>query len=419
MPVVTAEELLRDGSRPESLSASRYASVTALCAATHIQLKLDGAERMTDMQNHNVTEMMCQYTEGFMLSCAVQARQEYDIIEDAGTDSLLSSFFLFAAYGNLDKHMHAWFYLSQSLAQCIALDLHDESTYLTLEPGDAELKRRIFWILFVTERTYALQHAKPAILRSSIRKPDIFSSNCPSIIYGLLNHISLFEMLPNDLYTWGFTSSSSLYTQASLAASVCHALCEAKSSKSMVASQHLDTLVTQEWLKTEMWKLSLGWRPNSLSSGGPLLSFLLPFSAGKFTMEALTSVDASSRDACGIAMEQKLFDIGTCVVDTALAVSNSSTKLCDGLVLGPMDLLDALLKSLANIRGAQSHLFTVLLKKSDPILGISSPKLLIEATRSYESFILPATMQSPILELEGAHNDDIDDGNCCSVLAAT
>jgi len=152
MPVVTAEELLRDGSRPESLSASRYASVTALCAATHIQLKLDGAERMTDMQNHNVTEMMCQYTEGFMLSCAVQARQEYDIIEDAGTDSLLSSFFLFAAYGNLDKHMHAWFYLSQSLAQCIALDLHDESTYLTLEPGDAELKRRIFWILFVTER---------------------------------------------------------------------------------------------------------------------------------------------------------------------------------------------------------------------------------------------------------------------------
>ena len=106
-------------------------------------------------------------------------------------------------------------------------------------------------------------------------------------------------------------------------------------------------------------------------------------------------------------------------MDTALAVSNSSTKLCDGLVLGPMDLLDALLKSLANIRGAQSHLFTVLLKKSDPILGISSPKLLIEATRSYESFILPATMQSPILELEGAHNDDIDDGNCCSVLAAT
>ena len=164
-------------------------------------------------------------------------------------------------------------------------------------------------------RTYALQHAKPAILRSSIRKPDIFSSNCPSIIYGLLNHISLFEMLPNDLYTWGFTSSSSLYTQASLAASVCHALCEAKSAKSMVASQHLDTLVTQEWLKTEMWKLSLGWRPNSLSSGGPLLSFLLPFSAGKFTMEALTSVDASSRDACGIAMVGEHHTSFPCLTD--------------------------------------------------------------------------------------------------------
>lgn len=152
MPVVSAEELLRDGNRPESLSAPRYAFITALCAATHIQLKLDGVESVADMQYPTATDMMAEFTEEFILSCALMAREQYDIIEDSGIDSLLSSFFLFAAYGNLDKHKHAWFYLSQCLSQSNALGLHSESTYLGLDPVDAEMRRRIFWILFVTER---------------------------------------------------------------------------------------------------------------------------------------------------------------------------------------------------------------------------------------------------------------------------
>ncbi|KAG4433373.1 hypothetical protein IFR05_011133 [Cadophora sp. M221] len=428
MPVVTAEELLRDGSRPESLSAPRYASITALCAATHIQLKLDGAGSMAGVQNHpTVTEMMSLFTEEFILSCALKAREEYDIIEDPGIDSLLSSFFLFAAYGNLDKHKHAWFYLSQCLAQSIALGLHNESAYLGLDPVDAELKRRIFWILFVTERTYALQHAKPAILRSSIRKPQIFGSDCPTIIHGLINHISLFEMLPNDLYNWAFTNSSSPLhpEQAPLAASVGYTLCDAKPSQSMVASQHLDTLVTQEWLKVSMWKLSLGWRPNSSPSSGPLLPFLLPLSAGKLAMKALASVDESSRDACGIAMEQKLFDIGICVADTALAASTSSSTpvVCDGFAVGPMDLLGALLKSLANIRGARSHLFTVLLKRSDPVMGFSAPRLLEEGPRSFKYSLPETTRYSLPLGVQGINNNDVDgndvDANCCSELVGT
>jgi hypothetical protein len=158
MPVVSAEALLRDGSRPESLSAPRYAFITALCAATHIQLKLDGAESGVDMQNQKARDKMAEFTEEFILSCALKAREQYDVIEDSGIDSLLSSFFLFAAYGNLDKQKHAWFYLSQCLSQSNALGLHNEATYTELDPVDAEMRRRIFWILFVTERS-----AKPFI----------------------------------------------------------------------------------------------------------------------------------------------------------------------------------------------------------------------------------------------------------------
>ncbi len=51
-------------------------------------------------------------------------------------------------------------------------------------------------------RTYALQHHRPIMLRNAISKPEIFDSNCPVVIHDFLNHVCLFEMLPNSLYDW-------------------------------------------------------------------------------------------------------------------------------------------------------------------------------------------------------------------------
>lgn len=152
MPIVNAEELLFDGEHPETLSAPRYAFITSLCAATHIQLKLDGADSMKGNHRTAAPATVTQFTEEFMLASALNARKQYDLVEVSGIDTLLSSFFLFAAYGNLDKQKQAWFYLSQCLSQAISLGLHNEATYLELDPTDAEMRRRIFWVLFVTER---------------------------------------------------------------------------------------------------------------------------------------------------------------------------------------------------------------------------------------------------------------------------
>lgn len=76
-----------------------------------------------------------------------------------------------------------------------------------------------------------------------------------------------------------------------------------------------------------------------------------------------------------------------------------------------MDLLSALLKSLANIRGAQSHLFMVLLKLSDPILRLSSPKLLVEWPTYSVSSICPGTTCCDQPRPEGPNGGDVDDVN--------
>lgn len=148
MPVVRREELQRDSHHPERVSAQRYAFLAALCAATHIQLNLDGGPA-SDTTAVDGRGLMSGEE---LLAEAVRARKECDVVEDMNVESLLTSLFLFASYGNLNKQKQAWFYLCQATSMVFTLGLHRESTYTSLGIEDAEEKRRVFWLLFVTER---------------------------------------------------------------------------------------------------------------------------------------------------------------------------------------------------------------------------------------------------------------------------
>ena len=149
MPVVRCDELHHDSHQPRHVSAQRYAFLAALCATTHIQLKLDGPSQATAMSGIDGQALMSGEE---LLAEAVRARNECDVVEEVNVETLLTSFFLFASYGNLDKQTQAWFYLSQTISMAFTLDLHREATYTTLTIEEAEEKRRIFWLLFVTER---------------------------------------------------------------------------------------------------------------------------------------------------------------------------------------------------------------------------------------------------------------------------
>ena len=155
MPVVHREQLLSDSAEPLKLSPQRYAFMASLCAATHIQLNLDGdGSSMTEPSgtDSSSTHGSSSLHGEALLTEAVRARAELDLLSNVNIESILTSFFLFAAYGNLDKEDHAWFYLSQSISMAHTLGLHRESTYSTMDIVDAEESRRVFWLLFITER---------------------------------------------------------------------------------------------------------------------------------------------------------------------------------------------------------------------------------------------------------------------------
>ncbi|OQE40933.1 hypothetical protein PENCOP_c005G08144 [Penicillium coprophilum] len=144
MPVLDADLVTLDSLHPETLSSRRYALLLALCAATHLQLKLDETDGSTFEEASPSGQSL--------IDQALRCLQEFDPLDMPHVDSVLTSFFLFSAYGNLDKHHHAWHYLSQSISFAHILNLHQEESYLALDPEEAELRRRIYWLLFITER---------------------------------------------------------------------------------------------------------------------------------------------------------------------------------------------------------------------------------------------------------------------------
>ncbi|OKP11147.1 hypothetical protein PENSUB_3339 [Penicillium subrubescens] len=153
MPVMRREQLYLDSQQPELLSPQRYTFLASLCVAAHFQLKLDRDALVPDAaRRQNLGNSHLQISAEKLLSEAVRARQKCDIAEDISTEALLTSFFLFVSYRNLNKQRHAWYYLRQATSMAFTLGLHRESTYAELNEEEAEERRRVFWLLFITER---------------------------------------------------------------------------------------------------------------------------------------------------------------------------------------------------------------------------------------------------------------------------
>lgn len=177
-----------------------YALVTAMCALTLIQLCAvsdggagggGGAEppESTSTSNNSPwessaaaarlgisSEYELERLSKTLLSEALRARRFFEYIAAPSLDTVITSFFLFCCYGNLESNAHAWYYLRESIGFAQGIGLDEEKTYWRarqqqqqqqMQAGaregrgagagagalsDGERWRRMFWLLFITER---------------------------------------------------------------------------------------------------------------------------------------------------------------------------------------------------------------------------------------------------------------------------
>lgn len=181
-------------------SPSVYALVSALCASLVAQIQ---------PPQELSTEVVSSLSADFFIAEAKHARAAAgDYIEHPTLADVHTSFFIFAGLFDLDRHNSAWFYLREAITLMESLRLHEEDSYVDMDPHTALYSRRTFWLIFVNERAYALQRHRSPVLNPTIDLPST-SPNDPDdeIICGFLDLVGMFQDVDSKFVsTWNISS---------------------------------------------------------------------------------------------------------------------------------------------------------------------------------------------------------------------
>lgn len=148
MPILHWERL-RQHVLDMNTSIESYCFLASLCAFMMIQPGMKTAA--TEESDAEAPQDETASGEA-LVDEVLRVRKGYDYIETSSTATVMTSFFLFGCYFCLDKHKTAWFYLREATTLAHSLDMHLEETYSVGDAVENIKKRRLFWLLFLTER---------------------------------------------------------------------------------------------------------------------------------------------------------------------------------------------------------------------------------------------------------------------------
>ncbi|KAL5335394.1 hypothetical protein BJX70DRAFT_375229 [Aspergillus crustosus] len=318
-PIIDLHEMRLEFQLGYTHSSARYAMICSLSAAVHAHFA------SASLEGESEHKMTCER----FLRDAIQARAELDMAAthpdrrgdhtdlERNRDKILSSFFLFVGYWNSQRERHAWWYLRECIALLFSCHLHREDEYRKLEPREAECRRRIFWGVFVAERTFCILHDKPITLRPWIELPRLPTAFTESgVIAGFMRLVTMFQGVNVDL--------SGCWTAAGFVTPVTLSLASAlpvqyDDIEAGIPIQRLDLAITREWLRARAWNLGIPRRQSSAefvaSSENAHWRLDEPVFIGKAILGDLQNLSDVLEGSWSRILDQKLCDICACLYD--------------------------------------------------------------------------------------------------------
>ncbi|KAH8585495.1 hypothetical protein B0O99DRAFT_530662 [Bisporella sp. PMI_857] len=354
-------------------SPEQYALITSICALITLQPEILGSEPTFDHPDN-----FSRPTPEFLIQETVRARQFFfSYIDSLTLATIQTSFFLFAAFFCLGKDNSAWFYIREAMTVLQLLRLHEESTYEAIaDPLCATFNRRTFWLLFITERAYALQRHRPLTLQRTISLPPIAPGPEEKILSGFIDLVSLFQNFDDDFISlWNpSTNPSEKVTSLQPLIQLQNILkCSIPNVAERTEIQQADLLVSRQWLKTMVWQLSLSKRLLSSKPPTESMSFHYPITIARDVVLVSRLLSPKAFEANGVGILEKVFDIGCSLADVLLLHPN----FIEGgrMEVEPRDYLIELVRVVGTAsqgkHGMGSEKFLrVLAGKADECLGV-------------------------------------------------
>ena len=299
MPILHRGRLLEKVEYELDRSVETYCLIGSLCAFIMVQ------PGMKDPGNFAMDPVAVKercIAASALLEEVIRVRKSYDYIDAPTLDGVRTSFFLYAACFNLDRHNTAWFHLREATTLAHIMGLHEEQTYLVGERLGNTYRRRLYWLLFLTERAYSIERHRPLTLHATIELPTLDEEpEQASTISGFLHMINLFRALDDTFIGLWNKSRSDCSTAwlANLQQQLSDAL---PPNLNSTESQAADIRISQQWLRTMVWQLSITNGYLSSSSPDSSMTFKYPIEIARDLARDISILSLQSMEVHGIGL---------------------------------------------------------------------------------------------------------------------
>ncbi|KAI1827519.1 hypothetical protein F4861DRAFT_368078 [Xylaria intraflava] len=299
---------------------------------------------------------------------AIRVRGGFDYLDSPGLESICTSYFLFCSYYAVENHERAWFYLREATTLAYMCGMTREESYLQYDNVESSRRRRLYWLLFVTERAYALQRGRPLTLQASINLPTMSDDPSDPLAHQLSAYLLLVGLFrPFDDVFINFWNKS----RGECSSSYLGALRKEFSERTagLMGEQETDQRLIHQWLKSAIWQMSMqnGCMPQN---GQDQLHYQMDMS--RELMSMASQFQTQSTELLGVPLVAKLLDIACSLMDV-LAIQPPHA---DPFTMGPRGHLKSLLQILSSLRNGHHHFLPLLLDKVHDVLPrLANPML--------------------------------------------
>ncbi|KAJ5897098.1 uncharacterized protein N7473_006497 [Penicillium subrubescens] len=233
-------------------------------------------------------------------------RSEYNFIEDSTPLTLLASFFVAVTHFELHDARQSWFYLREAITLAQVLGLHTNDFYRDMDYVSALYCRRIYNILFVTERSLAVARHKPVLLPRPLLLPAPGPNDQvegleeqPEIDLGFRLLVHVYSQIDvNFLDFWSETGA--IGSTHSTWDPFCSELLP--DCGAIPDTQKADILVTQHWLDLMLWRAALQQGLLTNKAGSRSRTFSYPEEIALSLLQTLTSISKESVEVHGLGI---------------------------------------------------------------------------------------------------------------------
>ena len=153
MPILN-EELVQQIASEIDTSVEAYCLICSLCAFMLIQPGIElKPENNADV---SVKSIRNSALGTILLDETLRIRKSYEYVENPNISTIITSFFIFGCCFGLNKHNKGWLHLREATALAQLVGMQEEQHYMTSDFAESSRERRLFWLLFVTERQVVL-----------------------------------------------------------------------------------------------------------------------------------------------------------------------------------------------------------------------------------------------------------------------